>query len=197
MHEDSGRGVEHVSGQNGVLDGALHADKENTTSDSQASDDDEYRWRLGVDDAEDDDYDHECNDHAENSGRNDYNFHLGDSDRENTAIPRKKQRGHAQNKKEAKPKVVIGVRRSGRTAASADHANLGRFHGETTGYVEMKKRLRQRPTRNADYAIHILSESEDNMSEDEKQAEEVSDTEKEPVSSGDESQVGNAETSDE
>ncbi|XP_008793461.1 DDT domain-containing protein DDR4 [Phoenix dactylifera] len=192
LHEDRGKGVEHVPGQNRVLDGTVHADTENTTSDSQAGDDDKYRGKIGGDDAEDDDYDQKGNDYAENSGSNDSNFDLGDSDKENTAFPRKKWRGHAQNKKEAKPKVVIGVRHSRRTAASADHGHLGRFHGEMTGHVEMKKRVRQRPTRNADYAVHIFSESEN-----EKQAEEVSGTEKEPVSSGDEFQAGNDEIDDE
>ncbi|KAG1335482.1 DDT domain-containing protein DDR4 [Cocos nucifera] len=181
---------EHVSGQNGVLDGAVHADKENATSDSQIGDDDKYRGRSAGDDAEDDDDDQKGNNQAEDSGSNDNNFHLADSDKENTSIPRKKGRGLDQNKKEAKPKVVIGVRHSRRTAAI--DGNLGRFHRETTGNVEMKKRLKQRPTHNADHVVHILSGSED-----EKQAEDISGTEKEPVSSGGESQVGNGETDDE
>lgn len=196
MRKDRGKGEENLSGQNALLEGAVHADKENTTSDSQMGDDDKYPGRIGADDAEDDGYDQKGNNHAENSGSSDNNFHLGDSDKENTAIPRKKRREPAQNKKEAKPKVVIDVRRSRRTAAIADHDNLGNFHKETTGHVETKKRLKQRPTRNADY-VHSLSDSEDDMSEDEKQAEDVSGTEKESVSSGDESQAGNGETDDE
>lgn len=136
----SNKNADNASSQSPDSNGALHSDKDSNASGQPETDDEEYLESAGDADCVEKDAD--------------YNDTHNDSDIANNS---EKEKGiHKQ--KDIKTNMTIGLRRSGRT--SGNTINNDTNDVVAMGHAAMKKRLRQRPTRNAGYTVQNLSDTD-------------------------------------
>ncbi|KAJ0959882.1 hypothetical protein J5N97_000350 [Dioscorea zingiberensis] len=134
----SNQKADHESLQNTDSNGTLDSEKDTSNLDEdhngqpETDDDVDFQESAGDADVEDDDY-------SEKDG--DYDDTYYDSDK---TSHQEKDIG-LRKQKDVKTKMIIQLRRSGRTSGNIINGHTNNV--VTIGHAEMKKRLRQRPTR--------------------------------------------------